>query len=75
MNAMSIEKNKDVFFCNVKRLRKQLGQSLEELAEQSGVPLEILEQLERNHLPKEMMVSDAYHLAVAFHCKIFELFQ
>ena len=72
---MSIEENKKKFFNNVKRFREQQGKSLEELAEQSGVALEKLEQLERNILPEEMMTSDAYKLAVAFHCKISELFQ
>lgn len=72
---MSIEENKKKFCSNVKRLREQRGQSLEELAEQSGVTLEMLEQLEQNILPEDMMTSDAYKLAVTFHCKISELFQ
>ena len=37
--------------------------------------LEILAQLEQNILPEEMMVDDAYNLSLAFHCKIWELFQ
>lgn len=72
---MSIEKNKKKFCSNVKRLREQRGQSLEELAEQSGVSLDMLKQLEQNILPEDMMTSDAYKLAVTFHCKISELFQ
>lgn len=72
---MSIEENKSKFFNTVKRLREQHGLSLEELAEQSGVSLDLLEQLEQNILPEEMMTSDAYKLAVTFHCKISELFQ
>lgn len=40
---MSIEENKSKFFNNVKRLREQHGLSLEELAEQSGVSLYLLE--------------------------------
>lgn len=69
---MGIEENKKKFFSNVRRFREQQGQSLEELAEQSGVSLDMLEQ---NILPEEMMTSDAYKLAVTFHCKISELFQ
>ena len=72
---MSIEESKTKFFNNVKRLREQQGLSLEELAEQSGVSLDLLEQLEQDILPEEMMTSDAYKLAVTFHCKISELFQ
>lgn len=72
---MSIEENKKKFCSNVKRLREQRGQSLEELAEQSGVSLDMLKQLEQNILPEDMMTSDAYKLAVTFHCKISELFQ
>lgn len=72
---MGIEENKKKFFSNVRQFREQQGQSLEELAEQSGVSLDMLEQLEQNILPEEMMTSDAYKLAVTFHCKISELFQ
>lgn len=72
---MGKEEEKKKFFNNVKRFREQQGQSLEELAEQSGVSLDMLEQLEQNILPEEMMTSDAYKLAVTFHCKISELFQ
>lgn len=71
---MNIEKNKCKFFNNIKRLRERSGWSIEELAGQSGVPLDMLEQLEQNRLPKEMMVSDAYKLANAFRCKTYELF-
>ena len=54
---------------------KQQHLTLEELAAQSGVPLNMLEQLEQNILPKEMVVDDAYKLSLVFHCKIWELFQ
>ncbi len=37
--------------------------------------LEMLEQLENNILPEEMMVNDAIPLARAFGCKVYELFK
>ena len=71
---MSTEENKQKFFNHIRVLRKQ-HLTLEELAAQSGVPLNMLEQLEQNILPKEMVVDDAYKLSLAFRCKIWELFQ
>ena len=72
---MSTEENKQKFFFYIRVLRKQQHLTLEELAAQSGVPLNMLEQLEQNILPKEMVVDDAYKLSLAFRCKIWELFQ
>lgn len=72
---MSIEENKQKFCNRIKRLQEGQSLTTQELAERSGVSLEILEQLEQNILPKEMMTSDAYKLATTFHCKISELFQ
>ena len=72
---MSTEASKQKFFNHIRVLRKQQHLTLEELAAQSGVPLNMLEQLEQNILPKEMMVADAYKLSLVFHCKIWELFQ
>lgn len=72
---MSTEENKQKFFNHIRVLRKQQHLTLEELATQSGVPLNMLEQLEQNILPKEMVVDDAYKLSLAFRCKIWELFQ
>lgn len=72
---MSTEENKQKFFNHIIVLRKQQHLTLEELAAQSGVPLNMLEQLEQNILPKEMVVDDAYKLSLAFRCKIWELFQ
>lgn len=72
---MSIEGNKQKFLNHIKGLREQQGLTVAELAEQSGVPLWMLEQLEQNILPDEMMVDDAYKLSVVFRCKIYELFQ
>lgn len=64
-----------LFIRNVQRLRMQKGLSLAELGNRSGVPLWMLEELERGTLPKEMMVADALRLAKVFHCQINELFQ
>ena len=72
---MSIEESELKFFTNIRRFRARQGQNLEELAEESGVSLDMLEQLEQNILPKEMMVDDACRLAKALHCKIHELFK
>ena len=72
---MSIEESELKFFTNIRRFRALQGKNLEELAEQSGVSLDMLKQLEQNILPKEMMVDDACRLAKALHCKIHELFK
>lgn len=72
---MSIEENKIKFFTNIRRIREEQGQSIEDLAKQSGVSVWILQQLEQNMLPEEMMVDDACKLAKALHCKTHELFE
>ena len=72
---MSIEENKIKFFTNIRRIREQQSQSIEGLAKQSGVSVWILQQLEQNILPEEMMVDDACKLAKALHCKTHVLFE
>ena len=72
---MSIEENKIKFFTNIRRIRERQSQSIEGLAKQSGVSVWILQQLEQNILPEEMMVDDACKLAKALHCKTHELFE
>ncbi len=72
---MSIEEYKIMFINNVKELREQRNITLEELAKHSGFPLEMLEQLEQNILPEDMMVDDAVALAEVFRCKVHELFE
>lgn len=57
------------FIRNIRRRRIQEGMSLAELEKHSGVPLWMLEELERGTLPKEMMVTDALRLANVFHCR------
>ena len=71
---MSREEDEFKFFTNIRRFRARRGQNLEELAEESGVSLDMLEQLEQNILPEEMMVDDACRLAKALYYKIHELF-
>ncbi len=75
MNTMSIEESQSIFFDNVRRLRKQRSQSLEALAKESGLPLDMLAQLEQNVLPKEMSVIDTCKLAKALGCRACELFR
>ena len=71
---MSREEDELKFFTNIRQFRARRRQNLEELAEESGVSLDMLEQLEQNILPEEMMVDDACRLAKALYCKIHELF-
>lgn len=72
---MSIEENKRKFCNNVNAQRKKQNLTLEELSQRSGVPLEMLEALERGEIPEEMMVADAFGLARAFGREVYELFQ
>lgn len=72
---MGTEEIKQKFCVRVKGLREEQNLTTQELAERSGVPLDILEQLEQNILPEEMMVNDVYKLAKVFHCKTYELLQ
>jgi len=72
---MSKEDNINIFCNRVRELRKQQDISWEELSKRSGVPQRMLEQLEQNILPKEMMVDDACELAKVFGCEVYELFE
>lgn len=72
---MSIEENKRKFCNNVNAQRKKQNLISGELSQRSGVPLEMLEALERGEIPEEMMVEDAFGLARAFGCEVYELFQ
>lgn len=71
---MAIDEYITKFCTNVQSLRIRQNMTVEELAEKSGLPLEMLEQLERDILPEEMVVEDAIKLAGVFRCKIHELF-
>lgn len=70
---MEITKYIETFCNNIHRLRERAGMSLGELAERSGIPLNMLEQLEQNILPEEMMVDDACALARVLQCELYEL--
>lgn len=72
---MTLTEIKNKFCCNVSERRLHKNMSLEELSVSSGVPLKMLEVLERGEIPEEMMVDDAFHLADVFGCKVYELFQ
>lgn len=72
---MSIEESKIKLFNNIRKLREAKNMSVLELSERTGLPLEMLEQLDQNILPEEMMVDDAIALARVFRCKGYELFK
>ena len=70
---MEITKYIETFCNNIHRLRERAGMSLDELAERSGITLNMLEQLEQSILPEEMMVDDACALARVLQCELYEL--
>ena len=72
---MDIEEMKTQFCEKIQHLRVEAKWSVEELSLKSGVPLEMLEQLEQNILPKDLMLDDTAALAKVFHCEIHELFR
>lgn len=72
---MSVYSMKRQFCETVYKLRTESGLSLPELSRRSGLPLTMLEELERGVLPKRMMVDDAWKLAEAFGCEAAELFR
>lgn len=72
---MNAEESKEVFIHNVRQRREAEGISISELARRSGVPLTMLEELERGVLPKRMMVDDAWRLSKVFGCELHELFR
>lgn len=71
---MRTKEMKKKFCAKVSEFRLHENMSLEELSDRSGTPLKMLEALERNEIPEEMMVDDAFDLARAFGCKLYELF-
>ena len=66
---------KQIFSNNVRQRREQAGLSVAELARLSGLPLKMLEELEKGVIPKEMTVDNAIDLAGTFGCEIQELFR
>jgi len=70
-----IENEIELKLCKeIRSRRKEAGLTLSGLAKRSGLPLEMLEELERGKIPEEMIVDDAAALADVFQCKIWELF-
>lgn len=72
---MAVDEMINQFCSRIRKLKEIKEISLETLSQDSGVPLEMLEQLEQNILPEEMTVDDAYALSKVFQCKIGELFE
>lgn len=72
---MSAEESKEVFIYNVRQRREAEGISISELARRSGVPLTMLEELDRGVVPESMMVDDAWRLSKVFGCELAELFR
>lgn len=69
-------KEMEMKFCRkVSEIRLRKNISLEELARRSGLPMNMLEALDRDEIPEEMMVNDAFNLAKVFGCETYELFQ
>lgn len=69
-------KEMEMKFCGkVSEIRLRKNISLEELARRSGLPMNMLEALDRDEIPEEMMVNDAFNLAKVFGCETYELFQ
>ncbi len=63
-------------FCEkILALRMEHGLILPELARRSGVPLTMLEELDRGVVPESMMVDDAWRLSKVFGCELAELFR
>ena len=62
-----------IFCQNISRRRQQTGMSFTELSRCSGLPVEMLQQLDQGIMPEEMMADDAIRLAKVFGCKIDEL--
>lgn len=72
---MSTPEYKTAFCHNICQRREKSGITLSELAQRSGVSLEILEALDQDEIPEEMMVDNTIDLAKVFGCEPHELFQ
>ena len=72
---MSIQEYTKIFCRNIYCQQKKAELSTLGLSRRSGLPLKMLEELEKGVIPKEMMVEDAFDLARAFGCEVYELFQ
>lgn len=72
---MNIQESMNLFCRNISQRRKDAGLSVLELSQRSGLPLEMLQELDKGILPEDMMVDDAIHPSQAFGCKTADLFR
>lgn len=72
---MTVPEMKLQFCKKLLDLRRKNNLTLPELARRSGVPLTMLEELDRGVVPESMMVDDAWKLAKVFDCELHELFR
>ena len=71
-----ISKEFELHFCEkVRALRTAQGLSLSELSRKSGVPLDLLRQMEQNILSDDFLVEHIFDLAGALGCAAYELCQ
>lgn len=66
---------KENFWQKVHTLRTTQDLSISELSAQSGVPLDLLRQMEQNILSDDFLVEHIFDLARALGCQAFELCQ
>lgn len=63
-------------FCrNIRALRTAQGLSISELSVKSGVPLDLLSQMEQSILSDDFLVEHIFDLARALGCRAYELCQ
>lgn len=72
---MSLIEMKLKFCDRVYELRTESDLTVPELARRSGLPLAMVEALNRREIPKSMMAGDVFRLAAVFGCAASELFR
>ncbi|MBC8537123.1 helix-turn-helix domain-containing protein [Feifania hominis] len=72
---MDINRERQVFCENVRRLRLERGYTVEQMAHVMRVSAEWVRRLERDDLPDEMDVSVAFYLAAEFGISEADLFR
>lgn len=72
---MTVSEMKNQFCKKFFDLRIENDLTLSELARRSGLPLAMLEELDRGAVPESMMADDAWKLAEVFGCEPEELFR